>query len=190
MLRLLGFLCLGLVMSNVMGEDAKKGDEASLLSFKMKSLEGKDVDLKEFEGKVIVAVNVASKCGYTPQYEDLQALHEKYADKGLVILGFPCNQFGRQEPGSADDIASFCEKNYGVTFAMFEKVEVNGDGACDLYKALTAADTKPVGKGKVSWNFEKFVIGRDGKVVGRFKSGTNPMSDEFVEVVEKQLAAK
>lgn len=160
------------------------------LSFTMKSLNGKDVDLSTYQGKVVMIVNVASKCGLTPQYEQLQALHEKYADDGLAVLGFPCNQFLWQEPGSAEQIREFCRVNYGVTFDMFAKVEVNGDGACDLYKTLTALDTEPVGPGKISWNFEKFVVGRNGEVVARFSPRTKPDAPEVVKVIEAELAKK
>ncbi|MGA2621846.1 MAG: glutathione peroxidase [Thermoguttaceae bacterium] len=160
------------------------------LNFKMNSLGGKEVDLTKYQGKVVMVVNVASKCGLTPQYKQLQALYEKYEKQGLVILGFPCNQFLHQEPGTAEEIQQFCTVNYGVTFPLFAKVEVNGKGACDLYKYLTALDTKPTGKGKISWNFEKFVIGRSGEVVVRFSPRTTPDAAEVVKVIEAELARK
>ena len=160
------------------------------LSFTVKSLDGKDVDLSKYQGKVVMIVNVASKCGLTPQYKQLQALHEKYSKDGLAILGFPCNQFLSQEPGTADEIKEFCRVNYGVSFDMFAKVEVNGDGACDLYKNLTALDTKPVGPGKISWNFEKFIIGRNGEIVARFSPRTKPDDPEVLKVIEAELAKK
>ena len=138
---------------------------ASPLGFKVQSLEGKDVDLGQYKGKVVLIVNVASKCGFTKQYTALESLYTKYSDRGFVILGFPCNQFGGQEPGSAEDIRKFCTSKYSVTFPLMAKVEVNGDGACDLYKYLTGLDAKPKGAGKVKWNFEKFLVGRDGQVV-------------------------
>jgi len=161
-----------------------------LLSFTMKSLDGKDVDLGKYQGKVVLVVNVASKCGLTPQYKQLQALHDKYAKDGLAILGFPCNQFLSQEPGTAGQIRQFCTVKYGVTFDLFAKVEVNGKGACDLYKTLTALDTKPVGPGKISWNFEKFILGRDGEVVARFGPRTKPDDPQIVKVIEAELAKK
>ncbi len=158
------------------------------LAYEMNSLTGKKVDLaKKYEGKVILVVNVASRCGLTPQYEALQELHEKYADKGLAVLGFPCNQFGGQEPGSAEDIQAFCKENYGVEFDMFAKIDVNGDKACDLYKHLTKLDTKPQGSGKISWNFEKFLIGRDGEVIARFSPRTKPTDKELVAKIEAAL---
>ncbi len=169
-------------------KEAKKTPKA--LSFKMKSLDGKDVDLGKYQGKVVMIVNVASKCGFTPQYEQLQALHEKYAKEGLAILGFPCNQFKSQEPGTAEEIKQFCRVKYGVAFDMFAKVEVNGDGACDLYKYLTALDTKPVGAGKISWNFEKFVVNRKGEVVARFAPRTKPDDPSVIKVIEVELAKK
>ena len=160
------------------------------LSFTMKSLGGKDVDLSKYEGKVVLIVNVASKCGLTPQYEQLQALHENHAEDGLAVLGFPCNQFLWQEPGTAEKIREFCRVNYGVTFDMFAKVKVKGDGACDLYQTLTAHDTEPVGPGKISWNFEKFVIGRNGEVVARFSPRTKPDDPELLKVIEAELKKK
>jgi glutathione peroxidase len=160
----------------------------SPLSGKMKGLDGKEINLADYKGKVVLVVNVASQCGYTSQYEGLQNLHVKFKDKGLVVLGVPCNQFGAQEPGSADEIQQFCKKNYGVSFPLTAKVDVNGDKACDLYKALTAKGGKF--PGKVAWNFEKFLIGRDGQPVSRYKSGTGPDSEELVEAIEKALAAK
>ncbi|MCH5373246.1 MAG: glutathione peroxidase [Planctomycetes bacterium] len=154
----------------------------------MKSLAGEEVDLAKYQGKVVMIVNVASKCGYTGQYEQLQALHEKYAARGLAILGFPCNQFLGQEPGSAEEIQAFCRKNYGVTFDLFTKVNVNGENACSLYKFLTSLDTKPKGAGKIGWNFEKFLIDRNGMVVARFGSSTKPDAPEIVAIIEQELA--
>ena len=162
--------------------------EGSALRFKMKSLDGREIDLARYEGKVVMVVNVASKCGYTPQYAQLQTLYEQYADKGFVILGFPCNQFLGQEPGSAEEIKEFCRLNYGVTFDMFAKVDVNGENACELYKLLTSLDTEPKGAGKIGWNFEKFILDRQGFVVARFASGTKPNAPEIVAAVEKELA--
>jgi glutathione peroxidase len=160
------------------------------LNFSMKSLDGKDVDLSKYQGKVVLIVNVASKCGLTPQYEKLQALHDKHSEEGLAVLGFPCNQFLSQEPGTAEQIKEFCRANYGVSFDMFAKIEVNGNAACDLYKVLTALDTEPVGPGKISWNFEKFVIGRTGDVVARFSPRTKPDDAEVLKVIKAELAKK
>lgn len=160
------------------------------LDFEMKSLDGKKVELSKYQGKVVLMVNVASQCGLTPQYRQLQALHDKYADKGLAILGFPCNQFGRQEPGTSKEIATFCTSNYGVKFDMFEKVAVNGDEACPLYKHLTSLKLKPKGDGKVSWNFEKFLLDRNGAEVARFQPRTAPNDESVVKLIEKLLAEK
>ena len=160
------------------------------LNFKVQSLEGKEVDLAQYQGKVVLVVNVASKCGLTPQYKALEALYKKYNGQGLVILGFPCNQFNGQEPGTAEEIRKFCTTNYNVTFPLMAKVEVNGAGACDLYKYLKALDAKPKGPGEITWNFEKFVIGRDGEVVARFQPRTTPDADEVISVIEKELAKK
>ncbi len=162
--------------------------ETSALRFKVKTLQGEEVDLAKYAGKVVMIVNVASKCGYTPQYKQLQQLHEKYAERGLAILGFPCNQFLWQEPGSEAEIGEFCRMNYGVTFDMFAKVDVKGEKACELYKFLTSLDTKPKAAGKISWNFEKFLVNRSGIVVARFGSGTKPDAPEVVEVIERELA--
>lgn len=178
----------GCQSSHAVEKEAKK--VARPLSLTMKSLSGKDVDLSKYQGKVVMIVNVASKCGLTPQYKQLQALHEKYSKDGLAILGFPCNQFLSQEPGTAEEIQEFCRVNYGVRFDLFSKVEVNGEGACDLYKCLTSLDTKPVGPGKISWNFEKFIIGRNGEVVARFGPRTKPDDPEVLKVVEAELAKK
>ncbi len=190
MKRLLVLLGMGLLMTNVVAEENKPDGEAKALSYSMKSLEGKKVDLKDYQGKVVLMVNVASRCGLTPQYAGLQSLYEKYQDKGLVILGFPCNQFREQEPGSSKEIAEFCSQEYGVTFDMFEKVDVNGKDACDLYKYLTSLDTKPKGSGEVSWNFEKFLVGRDGNVVARFEPRTKPDDKKLISKIEDQLGSK
>ncbi len=169
---------------------SKRKPVAKALSFKMKSLEGKDVDLAQYSDKVVLMVNVASQCGLTGQYTQLQDLHSKYADKGLAVLGFPCNQFGGQEPGSAKEISTFCKKNYGVEFDMFSKVEVNGDGACDLYKHLTKLDVKPKGAGNIGWNFEKFLLDRSGKVIARFAPTTSPDDAAVLKTIETALATK
>ena len=145
----------------------------SIYDFSAKSIDGEDVPLSEYEGKAILVVNVASKCGFTPQYEGLEALHQKYKDDGLVILGFPCDQFGHQEPGDEAEIAEFCSLTYGVDFPMFSKIEVNGDGAHPLYKWLKE-EKSGVGPSKIKWNFTKFLVDRDGKPVKRYASTTKP----------------
>jgi glutathione peroxidase len=174
----------------VVAQAAEKESKAvpAALNFKMKGLDGKPVDLSKFKGKVVLIVNVASHCGNTKQYAALEDLHEKYGDKGLAILGFPANEFGAQEPGSDAEIAEFCEKTYGVKFDMFSKVVVKGEGQCPLYKYLTSKETDPKFAGDITWNFEKFLIGRDGNVVARFAPKVKPESEEVVSVIEEQLA--
>ena len=172
------------------GTVSLEGGEAAApaLDFTLKSLDGKVVDLSTYKGKVVMIVNVASKCGLTPQYEQLQDLHEKYSGQGLAILGFPCNQFKGQEPGSAQEIRKFCSANYGVEFDMFSKIEVNGDGADDLYKYLKSVSTSPQGSGEISWNFEKFVLDRSGNVVARFQPRTRPDDPAVVSLIESKLS--
>lgn len=176
--------------STCWADPTKDGENMNAHAIKMNSLSGEEVNFKEkYAGKVILAVNVASRCGYTPQYAGLQELYEKYKDKGLVVLGFPCNQFLSQEPGSAKEIAEFCDTKYGVTFDMFEKVDVNGEEAADLFKYLTSTKTDMAKEGKVRWNFEKFIIDAEGNLVARFGSGTKPADEELIEIIEKQIAA-
>ncbi len=160
------------------------------LNFTMKDIDGKDVNLSTFAGKVVLMVNTASKCGYTPQYKDLQAVYEKYKDQGLVILGFPANEFGEQEPGTNDEIKAYCTKTYGVTFPMFAKVIVKGEGICPLYKFLTSSDTDAKFAGEIKWNFTKFLVARDGTVVNRFESKVKPTSDDMIKAIEAELARK
>ena len=159
-----------------------------MLQFKMRSLAGEEVDLAQYQGTVLLIVNVASECGYTPQYRGLQALYARYAQDGFAVLGFPCNQFGQQEPGTADQIAAFCNRRYSVTFPMFEKIDVNGKNQCDLYKYLTSQDTSAPSSGPIQWNFEKFLVARDGQVVARFRSSVAPESKPLVEAIERELA--
>ena len=156
----------------------------SIHEFKMKDIEGKEVELSEYKGKVLLVVNVASECGATPQYKQLQALQDKYSEKGLVVVGVPCNQFGGQEPGTEKDIQKFCTDKYKVTFPMMSKVDVNGEKQAPLYKFLK---THAESKDDVKWNFEKFVISKDGSVVGRFGTKTKPDADEVVSVIESEL---
>ncbi len=174
----------------VSAEDQSAAKPPAALKFKVQSLEGKEVDLAQYQGKVVLVVNVASKCGLTPQYKALEALYQKYNGQGLVILGFPCNQFRGQEPGTAEEIRTFCTSKYNVTFPLMAKVEVNGEGTCDFYKHLKALDAKPKGAGDITWNFEKFVIGRNGEVVARFKPQTAPDAAEVISVIESELGKK
>ncbi|QDU37285.1 Hydroperoxy fatty acid reductase gpx1 [Maioricimonas rarisocia] len=178
-------LSLGQFVAAESQKDSKVDDA---LSFKMESLTGDEVDLSKYRGKVVLMVNVASECGATPQYAPLQGLYSKYKDKGLVVLGFPCNQFGSQEPGTSQEIRQFCTANYGVTFPMFAKINVNGEEAAPLYKYLTSKETNPKHAGPIGWNFEKFLIDRDGNVVERFPTPVDPASDDVVEAIERELA--
>jgi len=147
---------------------------SSVYDFTANSLDGKPVSLRDYTGKVLLIVNTASKCGFTPQYEGLEALYQQYRERGLAVLGFPCNQFGAQEPGSADEIGSFCQKNYGVSFPMFEKIDVNGDGAHPLYRWLKSSAKGLLGSEAIKWNFTKFLVDRQGRVIDRFAPTTKP----------------
>jgi glutathione peroxidase len=187
-LSLLALAAILFLSVSVTAEAGGKDKSPAVLNFKMQSLDGKTVDLSQFKGKVVLFVNVASKCGYTPQYKGLQALHKKYADKGLVIIGVPSNDFLMQEPGSNAEIADFCKKNYGVEFVMLAKVKVLGDDQTPLYKFLTSKETDPKFAGPITWNFEKFLIGRDGNIVARFAPKFEPESKEVTDAIEKELA--
>lgn len=161
---------------------------ASVYDVPLKDIDGKATSLKAYQGKVLLVVNVASKCGLTPQYKALEATYQKYQGKGLVILGFPCNQFGGQEPGSNVEIKTFCSSKYSVTFPLFDKLDVNGAGRHPLY-TLLAGKESPF-PGDIKWNFGKFLIGRDGKILKRFEPRTAPDAKEVVEAIEAALAAK
>ena len=158
----------------------------SLLDIPLKDIDGKETSLKAYQGKVLLIVNVASKCGLTPQYKALEAMHEKYKDKGFTVLGFPCNQFNGQEPGTNEEIKHFCSSKYAVTFPLFDKLEVNGAKRHPLYVAL-AGEGSPF-PGDIKWNFGKFLIGRDGKILKRFEPRTAPDSPEVVKEIEAALA--
>lgn len=180
-------LCLLVTGLITMANGADKADSHPVYGQTMMTLSGQPVDLSKYKGKVLLIVNTASECGATPQYEPLQELHEKYADDGLAVLGFPCNQFESQEPGTSDDIAQFCKANYGVSFDMFSKIDVNGSDAAPLYAFLTSDKTGLDDTGKVKWNFEKFLVSKDGKVIGRFRTGVEPDSLEVVQAIEAAL---
>lgn len=159
---------------------------SALQDFAATSIDGQDVDLSSYAGQVVLVVNTASQCGFTPQYKGLQELHEQYAGQGFSVLGFPCDQFGNQEPGGDAEIATFCERNFGVTFPMFSKVEVNGDEAHPLYKWLRASKGGLLGS-KIKWNFTKYLVGKDGQVLGRYSPTTKP--EKITGDIEKALAA-
>lgn len=159
----------------------------SIYEVELPRLNGKPESLSEYSGKVVLAVNVASRCGFTPQYGGLQALQDRYADRGFTVLGFPCNQFFRQEQGTAEQIQEFCRVNYGVTFPLFAKLDVKGDGQHPLYSILTESADDSGKAGNVSWNFEKFLVGRDGRVGRRFRSKVTPEDSRIVEAIESVL---
>jgi glutathione peroxidase len=186
--RIIGCCLLGLllVLAPAFARDEKgDGKVPDVLNFKMKALDGKEVDLAKFQGKVVLIVNVASECGYTPQYKGLQELYDKYGKDGFVILGVPANEFGGQEPGSDEEIGKFCKSKYGVTFPMTSKVVVKGAGICPLYQYLTSKDTNPKFAGDVKWNFTKFLVGKDGQVIERFEPKVEPK--DIAPAVEGEL---
>lgn len=158
----------------------------SVFEFQANSLQGKPVDLAQYKGKVLLIVNTASNCGFTPQYKGLEAVYEQFKDKGVEVLGFPCNQFGAQEPGNADEIGAFCEKNYGVTFPLFEKVDVNGDHTHPLFEHLKEKAPGLLGSKGIKWNFTKFLVKKDGTVFNRYAPTTKP--EELMDDIEKLLA--
>jgi glutathione peroxidase len=159
----------------------------ALRDIPVNTLAGEPSSLAGLDGKALLIVNVASKCGLTPQYAGLEELHKRFADRGFSVVGFPCNQFGGQEPGTAGDIAEFCSATYGVTFPMFEKIDVNGPNRHPIYTELTATPDAGGETGDIQWNFEKFLVGPDGTVLGRFRPMTTPEAEELVAAVEASL---
>jgi glutathione peroxidase len=159
----------------------------TVYDFSAKTIDGKTRKLADYKGKVLLVVNTASQCGFTPQYKGLEALYEKYKDKGFAVLGFPSNQFGQQEPGPDSEIAEFCEMNFGVTFPLFSKVDVNGADAHPIFKYLTSTKKGLLGSEAIKWNFTKFLIGKDGAVIDRYAPTTKP--EELTRDIEKALAA-
>jgi glutathione peroxidase len=160
----------------------------ALLDLPVTTIDGRDTTLADYTGQTLLIVNVASKCGFTRQYAGLEALHERYAERGFAVLGFPCNQFGGQEPGTETEIQAFCSATYGVTFPMFAKVEVNGADRHPLYAALTQTADAEGAAGDIQWNFEKFLVSRDGTTVTRYRSAVEPEDTGLVESIEKDLA--
>jgi glutathione peroxidase len=159
----------------------------SIYDVSINTLDGMPADLHDYEDKAVLVVNVASKCGLTPQYTGLEKIHEQYKDRGFAVLGVPCNQFGAQEPGSAEEIQSFCSTSYGVTFPMTEKIEVNGEGRHPLYNQLVGVADAEGHAGDIRWNFEKFVIAPGGDIVARFSPLVDPESDDVIQTIEKVL---
>ncbi len=176
-------MALIITMSLVMGTQEAK---TSFFDFTLTNIRGHEVSMSEYKGKVVMVVNTASKCGFTRQYRDLQKLHDTYKDQGLVILGFPANNFGKQEPGSNEEIVEFCELNYNISFPLFSKIDVVGPNQHSFFEFLTGADNQNF-TGAIKWNFEKFLIDKDGNLQHRFRSFTNPKSKKIVRAIEQLL---
>jgi glutathione peroxidase len=169
-------------------DDAKK--PASVLDFHVKDIDGKDVDLAKYKGHVLLVVNTASQCGFTPQYKDMEAVYEKYKDQGFEVLAFPANEFGKQEPGSNEQIKEFCSSKYKVSFPLFSKIVVKGEGMDPLYQFLTSDATNPKFSGTIPWNFTKFLVNKKGEVIARFQPRDKPTSESVTHAIETALAAK
>ena len=175
------------LVAGVMAMTAWAGEGAKVTDHKVTDIKGEEVDLKEYEGKVLMIVNVASKCGLTPQYEQLVALHKKYKDEGFEVLGFPANNFMGQEPGTNEEIQEFCSSKFGVEFPMFSKVSVKDEDVAPLYQELISKDENGEFGGDIQWNFTKFLVNKDGKVVARFEPRTKPDAPEVVAAIEEEL---
>ncbi len=179
-------ILMALSATSILGLFRKDGsNDPNIYEITVKDINHKDVKLSDYKGKVLLIVNVASKCGFTKQYKGLEKIYEKYKDKGFVILGFPCNDFGGQEPGTNEEIKEFCSLNFNVTFPMFDKVKVLGKDKAPLFEILT--NNTKTGKSDIKWNFEKFIIDKNGNVVDRFRSVTTPESDKITSLIEKEL---
>ncbi len=187
---LLAVSVCGIFQQASVGKDKSQGEkkivsESKIYSFKAKTLDGKDLSFDNYKNKVMLIVNTASQCGFTPQYTGLEELHKKFAERGLAVMGFPCNQFGAQEPGNSSEIGAFCKNNYGVDFQMFEKIDVNGKDAHPLYKYLTGEAPGVLGSEAIKWNFTKFLVDRKGNVVKRYPPNTKP--EDISKDIEKLL---
>ncbi len=187
MRQIISFILIVSIAMILNAQEKEKKMDSKIYSFTMKTIEGSEKSLADYKGKVIMIVNVASKCGYTKQYKELEEIYRKYKDKGFVILGFPANNFLGQEPGTDKEIKEFCSLNYGVTFDLFSKISVKGDDQHSLYKFLT--EESPMA-GSVKWNFQKYMIDRNGNVVNKFAPGIKPTEIEVIECIEKLLADK
>jgi glutathione peroxidase len=180
-------LCIGISMGTPRpAEDTPK----TIHDFTMKTIDGTAIPLATYKGKVLLVVNVASQCGNTPQYKGLETLYRKYKEKGFAILGFPANNFGQQEPGSNEEIRAFCQTTYDVTFDMFSKISVKGSDQDPLYRFITSPETNPEFSGDVRWNFQKYLVDRNGAIIGKFLPKVDPLSDELTSAVEKALSQK
>jgi glutathione peroxidase len=181
------FVAAATLSTGAGSEIPKGGKQAVIYNFALKNIDGKEVSLSQYRGKALLLVNVASQCGYTPQYEGLQKIYAKYKDQGLMVLGFPANNFGAQEPGTDQEIKTFCSTRYNVTFPMFSKISVKGPDKHPLYQYLTDAATNPKFGGEIKWNFNKFLIDKQGNIAGRFDSKDAPESETVVTAIEKVL---
>lgn len=175
------------LLSRASGKHESGDKMNSVYDFSLKDIDRKEVSLSQYRGKVVLIVNVASKCGFTPQYTGLQNLYSKYKDQGFVILGFPANNFMAQEPGTEEEIKTFCSTKYNVTFPMFSKISVKGDDIHPLYKFLTSKETDPEFGGDIKWNFSKFLVDKSGKIIARFEPAVKPESEPMVQAIEKAL---
>jgi glutathione peroxidase len=185
----LSALLAGSTLAVVSADDSPK-KPASILDFHVKDIDGKDVDLAKFRGKVLLVVNTASQCGFTPQYKDLEAIYDKYKARGFEVLAFPANEFGSQEPFTDEQIKEFCTTNYQVSFPLFAKIVVDGQKIHPLYRFLTSPANNPKFAGQIPWNFTKFLVNRKGEVIGRFSPEENPSSEKVTGAIEKALAEK
>jgi len=181
------FLLIAPVLRTHNNTSSKEGSLSSIYDFNVKNIDGTETSLEQFRGKVMLIVNVASECGYTYQYEGLQTIYSDYADRGLVVLGFPANNFGGQEPGTNEEIRNFCTTKFHVTFPMFEKISVIGEDIHPLYSYLTSPETDPQFAGNITWNFNKFLIDRNGTIIARFSSKDKPESREVRDAIEAAL---
>jgi glutathione peroxidase len=187
MIKIALFLCLALALSsNALAADAAK--PKSVHDFTVKDIDGKSVDLSKYKGKVLLIVNTASKCGYTPQYTNLEKLYDQYKEKGLEVLAFPANEFKSQEPGTNAEIKEFCTSKYDVSFPLFSKIVVKGEGQAPLYQYLTSTDANQNTAGDIKWNFTKFLVSKDGRIVARYEPKVKPDDKEVIDAIEKELA--
>ena len=184
----LGAAALAVSLSGRANGTVSSGEKmTSIYDFTLKDIDRKEVNLGQYRGKVVLVVNVASRCGFTPQYEGLQKVYTKYKDRGFVILGFPANNFMSQEPGTDEEIKTFCSTKYSVTFPIFSKISVKGDDIHPLYKFLTSKETNPEFGGDIKWNFSKFLVDKSGKIIARFEPAVKPESEPVVQAIEKAL---
>jgi len=189
-LRVLSVAPLLLMLNTGRADDRPQSKAASVLDFTMKSIDGKELALAQYKGDVLLVVNTASECGFTPQYEGLESIYERYKDKGFKVLAFPANEFGQQEPGTNEEINTFCRTKYNVSFPVFAKIVVKGAGIHPLYQFLTGKETNPKYAGEIPWNFTKFLVNRKGQVIARFAPKDEPEAPEVIKAIEAALAER